>query len=682
MLSRTASQCARSAITGAALAGVAVLFPPGIIGMGLCLVVGPQVRRLVDSAFGEGAYKQVVASMQAVEDTLVLTNQGLLIASQGAQESLSVQGSVLDEMAALSSGLLQGMGICRGGQDMEPAIESRHYSLNKKYSSGRPVNLADINLDILEDARLAGTISEDCIRLLREKGDFEKVKNQEWYRRIWATLSGSNTRKLSSDISSVRQAQARLVEILQVHSRSNARSNSLVLLMAKGLRAVDARSNKLIEVVFLLADRIALIEKELELHRRQLSFCPSNEYTWNQEQRLLLWKLMVAAAHADGHVSEAENVILDHKLADLDLSEDYLDEAIEFRRKPHNIDGELERIDSYRVRLVMYRHGVGMLHADARMDSLEHMAMKHLSRVLHIRKQDEDAVINEFFMLPASYNTNAILSSLSGSGRRSVSAPDNRDVQAVSVSIEQLRLRNVGLDLERERLAARIVELYPSWVCGISERIAYGIIAPVIDVFEVYGESSPNSVSEMVSIFSLDNLVDEVNSAITTAEQLYDRALGLICDFSVLPASITEQDDACWEHVVGQDHGWESAMADLLEAGELVTESEPSVLGSAVKGGALGYAGAFILGPVGIVGAVATSYFSGKKDAEKFEKSVEIWDDAVSRFAEATDSWAESAEQTLIEHFSNLFRYLSGEGKNEQSLSGLTGIVSLLEAEL
>lgn len=64
---RVAVEASRGAIAGTALSGVSVLFPPGLLGVGVGIVVGTQIRRVVDIAYGRGAYQDLLTGMSAVE---------------------------------------------------------------------------------------------------------------------------------------------------------------------------------------------------------------------------------------------------------------------------------------------------------------------------------------------------------------------------------------------------------------------------------------------------------------------------------------------------------------------------------------------------------------------------------------------------------------------------------------
>lgn len=114
-------------------------------------------------------------------------------------------------------------------------------------------------------------------------------------------------------------------------------------------------------------------------------------------------------------------------------------------------------------------------------------------------------------------------------------------------------------------------------------------------------------------------------------------------------AEIPAAFDSVWERIMREDGGWERSLAELASASNSVYEEKPSTLDTVrtmATSGALGVAGV-ALGPVGLVGAFATSYFLGQKGAEGFERALERWDGAVGRFVDATQTWSEIAQRHM-----------------------------------
>jgi uncharacterized tellurite resistance protein B-like protein len=243
---------------------------------------------------------------------------------------------------------------------MTKAKSDRQTALSK---ADDHVHLADLHLEWFEDKGLAQDVAEDCLRLFRaSEADFADMLGQQWYKRLWATLSGGNTRKLAAGCQNLAQAQQLLLTVLQTHARANARSNALMMLGARGLRQLESQQSQVVATFLNIADRVELLEREMALHRDD----PSDELTWSDERRLLLYKVMVMTARADGTVSQEEMALLRHKIKVLRLSGEYRAEAMKFTKRQDPIDEDLKRLDSYKMRLVMYRHAIGVAYAEDR----------------------------------------------------------------------------------------------------------------------------------------------------------------------------------------------------------------------------------------------------------------------------------------------------------------------------
>lgn len=76
---KTGKDGARGAVTGGAIAGLYLVFPPGAIGLGIGIVVGMQVRRVVDIAFGKGAYLDSLNSIGAMTSATKEVAKGVFV---------------------------------------------------------------------------------------------------------------------------------------------------------------------------------------------------------------------------------------------------------------------------------------------------------------------------------------------------------------------------------------------------------------------------------------------------------------------------------------------------------------------------------------------------------------------------------------------------------------------------
>lgn len=511
------------------------------------------------------------------------------------------------------------------------------------------VQLADLNLEWFEDQDLAEDLGADCLKLFEAtEAQFESVRSQRWYKRLWSTLTGGNTRQLASGCESLAQAQQLLLQVLQVHAQTNARSNALMLVVAQGLRHVEYQQNQVVRAIVGMADRIELLEQEVALHRRHLNADPSNEASWNQEHRLLLWKVMVVAAFADGEVDHHEDVLLRHKLGQLRLSGDYLDEAHAFRITPGSIGDDLERVDSYQMRLTMFRHALGVMYADGKLETSERTLAERLAATLHIRERDESRVRDAFSGIHAEPELERLEELIGGGRKRRVPAPDPEEYEAIdsrrATLQEAERLRTEGI---AEALGA-LREVGPVWANTVAGHLGYGVVMPILQAFEAYGElPDDGSVSDLVASLEPQALLAAVNEGLPKVGGALEAYVSDLERGFSFPSALGDRFQAAWNQVINDDGGWESALAELGAAGEDLLDSQPSGVGQMVKGGALGYAGAALLGPVGWLGAAAAVYFDGESKSKNFRRAANRWDSAVRRFGESTDRWAEKAAEHM-----------------------------------
>ncbi|MBX3245806.1 MAG: hypothetical protein KF901_01345 [Myxococcales bacterium] len=511
------------------------------------------------------------------------------------------------------------------------------------------VHLADLNLEWFEDRDLADDLGADCLKLFEATEDkFESVRNQRWYKRLWSTLTGGNTRQLAAGCESLAQAQQLLLQVLQVHAQTNAQSNALMLVVAKGLRHVEHQQNQVVRAIVGMADRIELLEQEVALHRRQLNSDPSNELTWNQEHRLLLWKVMVLAAFADGEVDHHEDALLEHKLGQLTLSGPYLEEAHEFRSTPGPIGEDLERVDSYQMRLTMFRHALGVMYADGKLESSERALAERLSATLHIRDRDETRIREAFSGIHAEPDLERLEDLIGGGKKRRAPAPDSEEYAVIDSRRAELReaerLRADGI----AEVCSALREVGPAWAEAVSAKLGYAVVLPILQAFEAYGElPEDSSVSDLVGTLDPETILAAVNEGLPKVGRALEAYVSDLERGFAFSQALGERFHGTWDEVINDDGGWESTLAELGAAGADLLDSQPSGIGQMVKGGALGYAGAALLGPVGWLGAAAALYFDGESKDKNLRRAANRWDSAVRRFGESTDRWGERAAKHM-----------------------------------
>lgn len=103
MKRRIAKDGVKGAITGGALAGLSLFIPGGIIGFGIGFVVGTSLRRLLDEAYGDGTFGEVLSTTKAVHANVQLLANGTVYVAQITEmngRALARAVSTVDDMSA------------------------------------------------------------------------------------------------------------------------------------------------------------------------------------------------------------------------------------------------------------------------------------------------------------------------------------------------------------------------------------------------------------------------------------------------------------------------------------------------------------------------------------------------------------------------------------------------------
>lgn len=84
----------KGAVVGGTLAGLSLIVPGGIIGLGVGLAVGMSMRRIIDVGFGEGSYKAILNAEGTVLISLQeVSTQGAVLAAVAATDQLILRNA-------------------------------------------------------------------------------------------------------------------------------------------------------------------------------------------------------------------------------------------------------------------------------------------------------------------------------------------------------------------------------------------------------------------------------------------------------------------------------------------------------------------------------------------------------------------------------------------------------------
>jgi hypothetical protein len=100
---RIGVDASKGAIIGGAMGGLSLVFPPGAIGIGIGVLIGMQVRRIVDIAYGKGGYENVLRAMGAVEASIQVSSAGIAAISQSTSFARMSQKATVEDVRAFTS---------------------------------------------------------------------------------------------------------------------------------------------------------------------------------------------------------------------------------------------------------------------------------------------------------------------------------------------------------------------------------------------------------------------------------------------------------------------------------------------------------------------------------------------------------------------------------------------------
>jgi len=522
-------------------------------------------------------------------------------------------------------------------------------TLAKSIPAEHAVPLADLNLETFSDPDLAEDAAADCVKLLQaSQEDFEAVRSQKWYKRLWTQLVQGDTRRRVDGLRSISEAQALLVQILKAHFEYTARVSVLATYIAAGLNQAAPSGNQYTRLVIDIGEQHENLVREIEQNRARGTHDPSNEYTWTEEHRLLLFKVMVAAAAIDGHIVDRERQLLEFKLQDLDLGDKARSEAERYLDRVTPLHGEVREIQSPQVRMVLFRHAAAVVLADGEYNLSEKYYIRDLARALQIAPDETEAVFKDLDREGARLSPERIaeLASLGQKAR-------DTSVQASSAATPR-----TAPDRQRA-LEAALAELEPrlrQWTGVFMDWAHYELVSFLAQrqerINQAFDEDS--SLEETLNIFedvfNADEMDNDFSDSRKEAEKVVTSAGRCLADeadiilggglFKIIASEFNDI-SAC-----SVDPG--SAVERLLAKVAEVRQNVPTPLLGGIKCGAICAACVFLLGPLGWLAGAAGAWFSHQLDGDKIESMVKSLGQAHDRVLEAASRWDKKAAKSLL----------------------------------
>jgi uncharacterized tellurite resistance protein B-like protein len=180
------------------------------------------------------------------------------------------------------------------------------------------------------------------------------------------------------------------------------------------------------------------VKEEVERHPQKVKGDPSDEYLWNQEQKLLLLRVMVAAAIKDGFIAPEELNLLKYKLEKFQLSGAYYRKARHMLQSPSSqdedikrIEDDLKRMESYEMRYKIFKHALGIVFSDGLYKHGERKYIKRLSRILNIGRTDWNKISSTFSCQDWPISTEDIESLIAEAEQSEPNRENNNSIEGV-----------------------------------------------------------------------------------------------------------------------------------------------------------------------------------------------------------------------------------------------------------
>lgn len=515
------------------------------------------------------------------------------------------------------------------------------------------IKVSDLNLEYFQEKGHATSISQDCLKLFHlTEEEFKSVKTQKWYKRLWTTISGGNTRKLAQGCGNLAQAQQMLLVTLQKHAEVSAGSHTLLIVIARELRHFEGQQSQIVHRILCLADRIELIEEELAIQRNLILSDPENEYNWTDKDKLLLYKLMILASMSDGSISDSELNLVNDRFEDLMMNTNYEDQAEEFLKKQYDITDELRDIDSYKKRIVFFKHAFGVVHADGEYDPKEEEFISNLRKMLNIRNDDVSRIRLEFNKLQGDINTERLMTCMSALKSARAKSSTKEDLKKVDAKRKRMQDEAIKLEQGLAGLRGRLGVIGPEWIELFTDLFSMYVVHPARRKLSIYRDLEEATPLQYVHTINPSKLkqntlanTEEIGIALKKIIARLDNIMSLQATVHVQVSELLHKIPLC-------DSGWNREINDLIIAGDLVRKAKGSDKMQVFGSGAAGAAGALLLGPIGVIPAIAYSLISNHSIEGKLKEALEHWDATLEKVVEATERWYHALQL----EFTNILR--------------------------
>ncbi len=381
--------------------------------------------------------------------------------------------------------------------------------------------LREVDYSLPERPPDAVRVADDCIRLFETpEGDFPSAREQTWYRRLWSSLGRENLVLVGTSCRHLDQARSFVLELLRLITSTSPHGDRLLGSLQDELDHIETRRGNLGPGLSRLRSEVRKLAERLALRQVQLA----DERGLPEKLRVLLVRAMIAAAWADGSVSDEEVALLTRKIESLGLSRPAQRQVLAEIRDPTPLDEDLSELGDYGLRLHVYRNLAAVAVADGRVSLAENLLLAHLAQVLRIEEPDAARVEAELFSLVSTRGLRSLVESVAGGSTGAV--PGGESGPATSVDpqaapgIADSGTADAGPPLAGVRglwlRLAMVVGQKTSWsiFSGLSRRLGRLAARPPVE--------------EILSLMRSDVLATELSDSIDGAVEFWTDWLGTL----------------------------------------------------------------------------------------------------------------------------------------------------------
>jgi hypothetical protein len=286
--------------------------------------------------------------------------------------------------------------------------------------------------------------------------------------------------------------------------------------------------------------------------------------------------------------------------------------------------------------------------------------------------------MKDFAKLHGGFTRDDLLSIVSNKKKRKGEEPVNKEFQDVQQKRIDLDQKENAQKENLDRIATEIEELGPVWADRFSHVISYLTVSSIYDLFEVLEE-----MEEGLDFFTEpDAILETLNKEISKAESILNDIIEEVDSKVGFPEETFMVLRKSWSRCIDDDGGWGSTLHEFHNSANDFEAAVPSGFLQAIKGGGLGYAGAALFGPLGMVAAVGASIWDGNNTQEEYERAARRWHSAINSFSDSTERWEQNAQKHLEKYFSFVWKTIAELVRQNQTNQDAESVLQCLEEQI